>query len=362
MAEIWLDRPAKGNALTMAMIERLGTMVTELARTARRASSSCGPGTLLLHRRRHRRLGQSVDPDDMGRDWILRGIDVFDATRRPAAAGRRGAHRPRARRRARAGDGRRPAHRGEGSQARVPGGDPRHDPRLDGHAAAGRADRPGAGPSPPAARDRRFRRRRRSTGASSRRSPRTTPTSTRNSRRGSTACSANAPAAMALVKGMLGRSAPRSARSTTPVRLRRPRHRGLPGGRPRLPREAPAGLQEPLTVARPDERRTIRRRRRRPRPDQGRRHRRHQRQRRRHDLRRGHPRGDRAAVPRHRASARPHAGALARPRRPRRAGDEPLRPRGHGAPGDRRALHVVAADAAAHRARRRSRRTASRAA
>ncbi len=76
-AEIWLNRPEKGNALTMAMIERLGTIVDELAddRDTRavivrgRGRSFCTGGDIAEW--------SSLTPLDMGRDWIQRGSDVF---------------------------------------------------------------------------------------------------------------------------------------------------------------------------------------------------------------------------------------------------------------------------------------------
>jgi len=76
-AEIWLDRPAKGNALTMAMIERLGTLVTDLARdrdtrvVVLRSSGRffCTGGDIAAW--------GSLAPDVMERDWLLRGSAVF---------------------------------------------------------------------------------------------------------------------------------------------------------------------------------------------------------------------------------------------------------------------------------------------
>lgn len=76
-AEIWLNRPEKGNALTMAMIERLGTIVDELAgdRDTRvvvvrgRGRFFCAGGDIAEWGR--------LAPLEMGRDWISRGSDVF---------------------------------------------------------------------------------------------------------------------------------------------------------------------------------------------------------------------------------------------------------------------------------------------
>lgn len=77
VAEIWLNRPDKGNALTMAMIERLGTIADELGsdRDVRvvvirgRGRFFCTGGD----------IGEwgSLPPVEMGRDWIRRGSDVF---------------------------------------------------------------------------------------------------------------------------------------------------------------------------------------------------------------------------------------------------------------------------------------------
>ena len=77
-AEIWLNRPDKGNALTMPMLDRLGAIADELAvdRDTRvvvlRAAGRffCTGGDI--------DAWGSLTPHDMGRDWILRGIDVFE--------------------------------------------------------------------------------------------------------------------------------------------------------------------------------------------------------------------------------------------------------------------------------------------
>jgi enoyl-CoA hydratase len=76
--EVWLNRPQKGNALTMPMIDRLGAIAGELAadREARavvlRAKGRffCTGGDI--------EAWGALSPHDMGRDWILRGIDVFE--------------------------------------------------------------------------------------------------------------------------------------------------------------------------------------------------------------------------------------------------------------------------------------------
>lgn len=78
VAEIWLNRPDKGNALTVPMIEGLRGIAGELAadRTTRvvviRAKGRffCTGGDIEAWGR--------LSPHEMGRDWILRGIDVFD--------------------------------------------------------------------------------------------------------------------------------------------------------------------------------------------------------------------------------------------------------------------------------------------
>jgi enoyl-CoA hydratase len=77
VAEIWLNRPDKGNALTMAMIERLGEIADELGsdRDVRvvvlrgRGRFFCTGGDI--------GAWGSLPPVEMGRDWIRRGSDVF---------------------------------------------------------------------------------------------------------------------------------------------------------------------------------------------------------------------------------------------------------------------------------------------
>jgi enoyl-CoA hydratase len=77
-AELWLNRPEKGNALTMPMLDGLRTAVDRLAadRDVR--------AVVLRARGRFFCTGGDIEawggltPHDMGRDWILRGIDVFD--------------------------------------------------------------------------------------------------------------------------------------------------------------------------------------------------------------------------------------------------------------------------------------------
>ena len=77
-AEITLNRPDKGNALTMPMLERFGQIADELQsdRETRavvlraRGRFFCTGGDI--------EAWGSLSPHAMGRDWILRGIDVFE--------------------------------------------------------------------------------------------------------------------------------------------------------------------------------------------------------------------------------------------------------------------------------------------
>ena len=77
-AEITLNRPDKGNALTMPMLERLGQIADEL-RGDRQTRA-----VVLRGRGRFFCTGGDIDawggltPHDMGRDWILSGIDVLE--------------------------------------------------------------------------------------------------------------------------------------------------------------------------------------------------------------------------------------------------------------------------------------------
>lgn len=75
--EITLNRPDKGNALTMAMLHQLASIVSEI-------EADRGLRAIVL--RAHGRFfctGGDIEawggltPDQMGRDWILYGIDVF---------------------------------------------------------------------------------------------------------------------------------------------------------------------------------------------------------------------------------------------------------------------------------------------
>jgi enoyl-CoA hydratase/carnithine racemase len=77
-AEIWLNRPDKGNALTVPMVERLGSIAGELsADRSTRAVVIRGRGRFFCTGGDIGAWG-SLAPHDMGRDWILRGIDVFE--------------------------------------------------------------------------------------------------------------------------------------------------------------------------------------------------------------------------------------------------------------------------------------------
>jgi enoyl-CoA hydratase/carnithine racemase len=77
-AEIRLNRPDKGNALTMAMIDRLGAVVDEIARDRdTRAVVLRATGRFFCTGGDIEAWGR-LSPHDMGRDWILRGIDVFE--------------------------------------------------------------------------------------------------------------------------------------------------------------------------------------------------------------------------------------------------------------------------------------------
>lgn len=77
-AEIRLNRPQKGNALTMAMIERLGEIADEIARDREtRAVVLRGAGRFFCTGGDIAAWG-ALSPLDMGREWILRGIDVFE--------------------------------------------------------------------------------------------------------------------------------------------------------------------------------------------------------------------------------------------------------------------------------------------
>jgi enoyl-CoA hydratase/carnithine racemase len=76
--EICLNRPQKGNALTMPMIDRLRGLAEELAADREtRAVVVRGKGRFFCTGGDIEEWGR-LSPNEMGRDWILRGIDVFD--------------------------------------------------------------------------------------------------------------------------------------------------------------------------------------------------------------------------------------------------------------------------------------------
>ncbi len=78
VAEIRLNRPDKGNALTMAMLDRLRDIVDEIARDRdTRAVVVRATGRFFCTGGDIEAWGR-LSPHDMGRDWILRGIDVFE--------------------------------------------------------------------------------------------------------------------------------------------------------------------------------------------------------------------------------------------------------------------------------------------
>jgi enoyl-CoA hydratase/carnithine racemase len=77
-AEIWLNRPDKGNALTMPMIEHLGAIADELAADrSPRAVVIRGRGRFFCTGGDIAAWG-GLGPLGMGRGWILPGIDVFE--------------------------------------------------------------------------------------------------------------------------------------------------------------------------------------------------------------------------------------------------------------------------------------------
>jgi enoyl-CoA hydratase/carnithine racemase len=77
-AEVTLNRPDKGNALNMPMLKQLASIVTEIEsdRTLRavviraRGRFFCTGGDI--------QAWSALPPFEMGQDWILRGIQVFD--------------------------------------------------------------------------------------------------------------------------------------------------------------------------------------------------------------------------------------------------------------------------------------------
>jgi enoyl-CoA hydratase len=76
-AEITLNRPDKGNALTLPMLQQLASIIAEIEaeRSVRavvlraRGRSFCTGGDIAAW--------SALSPDDMGREWILRGTEVL---------------------------------------------------------------------------------------------------------------------------------------------------------------------------------------------------------------------------------------------------------------------------------------------
>jgi enoyl-CoA hydratase len=76
--EITLNRPEKGNALTMQMLQRLASIVSEIeADRELRAIVIRARGRFFCTGGDIEAWG-SLSPNEMGRDWILYGIDVFE--------------------------------------------------------------------------------------------------------------------------------------------------------------------------------------------------------------------------------------------------------------------------------------------
>jgi enoyl-CoA hydratase/carnithine racemase len=76
--EITLNRPEKGNALTLAMLQRLDSIVSEIETDHEvRAVVIRGRGRFFCTGGDIEAWG-SLSPDEMGRDWILYGIHVFE--------------------------------------------------------------------------------------------------------------------------------------------------------------------------------------------------------------------------------------------------------------------------------------------
>jgi enoyl-CoA hydratase len=76
--EIWLNRPEKGNALTRPMLAQLGVIADDLrADHEVRAVVLRGRGRFFCTGGDIAAWG-GLTPHEMGRDWILAGIDVFE--------------------------------------------------------------------------------------------------------------------------------------------------------------------------------------------------------------------------------------------------------------------------------------------
>ncbi len=78
-AELILNRPDKGNALTMPMLEALGAYAAEFARDRELGVVVLrGAGDRFFCTGGDIEAWGALTPHDMARDWILRGIEVFD--------------------------------------------------------------------------------------------------------------------------------------------------------------------------------------------------------------------------------------------------------------------------------------------
>jgi enoyl-CoA hydratase/carnithine racemase len=77
-AEIVLNRPTKGNALTVPMLNQLDSMISAIRDDHdMRAVVLRGNGRFFCTGGDIEAWG-SLTPNEMGQEWILRGIDVFD--------------------------------------------------------------------------------------------------------------------------------------------------------------------------------------------------------------------------------------------------------------------------------------------
>lgn len=78
LGEITLNRPEKGNSLTMRMLERLSSIVSEIEMDRElRAVVIRGRGRFFCTGGDIEAWG-SLSPNEMGRDWILSGINVLE--------------------------------------------------------------------------------------------------------------------------------------------------------------------------------------------------------------------------------------------------------------------------------------------
>jgi enoyl-CoA hydratase/carnithine racemase len=77
-AEITLNRPTTGNALTLSMLDRLDALVSTIAADSElRAVVIKGSGRFFCTGGDIAAWG-SLKPNEMGQKWILRGIEIFD--------------------------------------------------------------------------------------------------------------------------------------------------------------------------------------------------------------------------------------------------------------------------------------------